>query len=237
MKPQPSLHFRGIGTGYLQYIGYYLLLKKHYDLSGVSFSGCSSGAYTAAVMALDLSPIDAVVLPFLSQSDNFKSLAFVGKWKGMLQGCLEQLLPIDRDYSGLRNLEIGIQYLDKYELVKAFDSRQDLMACLLSSAHIPFLVNYRPFDRYRGKYCFDPEFIGSYPIPEERLLISVDLPRKVRFSPKTKPQLFDMVARGYRAAMKDSSLGTYLKELQVGAISEEALFEYWEALRASLASQ
>ena len=205
MIAKPSLHFRGIGTGYLQYIGYYLVLKEHYDLRQVCFSGCSSGAYAAAVIALELSPVDAVVLPFQSQADRFNQLSFLGRWKGMLRDCLEALLPQGRDYSGLTNLEVGVQYLNKYEFINKFESRQDLIACLLSSAHIPFLVNYLPFDKYRGQYCFDPEFLGNYPLPEQRLLVSVDLSRKVRFSPKTKPQLFDMIAEGYRNAAGNSA--------------------------------
>ena len=235
MAPERSLHFKGIGTGFLHYIGYYLYLKEHFDLSRVTFAGCSSGAYTATVMALNLNPVDAVVLPFLSQPNQFKALAFLGKMRGMLRNCLEQLLPLDLDYTCISNLEIGVRYLDRYALVKRFESREDLIACLLSSAHIPLLVDFRPFGKFRGRYCLDAEFAGAYPIPADRLLIHWELPRKVRFTPKTEEQVGDMVAEGYRRAAEDRILRKYLQNFQVGHISQAPLSEYEFQLKTKLA--
>ena len=234
MSSGKSLHFKGNGTGYLYYIGYCVYLKNHFDLGKMTFSGCSSGAFTATLLALDIDPVDAVVLPFQSQAKRFSRFALIGNWKAMFRRCLERMLSESRDYRQLEHLEIGVQYLDKSELIDRFESKQDLIACLLSSTHIPFLVNFRPFDKYKGKFCLDAEVFSRYSVPEGRHRISYELSARDKFSPKTEPELFRMISDGYFRAMSDESLLRYLRNRQSIPISEAPLFEFLQLLKAEL---
>ena len=39
--------------------------------------------------------------------------------------------------------------------VSRFESKADLIECLLASAHIPVLLDYKPCASYKGKLCID----------------------------------------------------------------------------------
>ena len=229
-----SVHFRGNALGYLYYMGYYAYMTERFDLQGLTYSGCSSGSYMASLFALSLDPIDAITIPFQLQANQSHPLALIGNWKNRLKSCLSDFLPDELNYKDITNLEIGVQYLGKFKLCKQFHSKEDLMECILSSTHIPFLVNFKPFGKYRGQYCFDGELFPIYKIPEERLMIDVRPRLKEKFTPKSISQIISMVEEGYEMAAHDRTLNSYFAQRLIQDKSERSGSEFISKLSMRL---
>lgn len=223
MTRKKTIHFKGNAAGFFYYIGYGIFMRQHYHLENVCFSGCSSGAISASLLALDINFINAVIIPFRLQAKKMNKLALMGNWKEKIRQYLDQILPKEIDYKELRNLKIGILFLYKFKLFKKFDSREDVLECLLSSTHVPFFLDYKLFYQYRGKYTIDGDLFSRYKCPKETLLIDCDISIKNRFTPKTEEQIIQFILTGYDIAASDTALTNYLSSERKSVINDEVL--------------
>ena len=232
MNNKKTIHFKGNAAGFFYYIGYGIFMRQHYDLEDICFSGCSSGSISASLLALDINFINAVIIPFNLQAKKMNKLALMGNWKGKIRQYLDQILPKDIDYTQLRKLKIGILFLYKFQLFKSFESREDLLECILSSTHIPFFLDYKLFYTYRGKYTVDGDLFSRYKCPEGTFLIDCDISLKNRFSPKTAEQIIEFISTGYEKAARDNALANYLSTERKPNIDKEALPSFFKELES-----
>ena len=83
----------------------------------------------------------------------------VGVWGRLVREWLQELLPEDAhercaSWCGICVLEVLPL---RRRAVATFETRDDLIECLMASVHIPFLLDYKPFSSFRGKLCIDGE--------------------------------------------------------------------------------
>lgn len=236
MNRKKTIHFKGNAAGFFYYIGYGVFMREHYHLNNVRFSGCSSGAISASLLALNIDFIDAVIIPFQLQAQQMNKLALMGNWKEKIRQYLDQILPTDIDYRQLKNLKIGVQFLYRFRMFNFFDSREDLLDCLLSSTHVPFFLDYKLFYTYKGKYTLDGDLFSSYKCPKETHFISCTVSLDTRFAPKTEAQIMQLILSGYQEALKDNTLANYLSTERKQKTGNEASSSFFKELEHAFLS-
>jgi len=231
-----TIHFRGNATGYFYYIGYGLLLNNHYNLKEIQFSGCSSGAIIATLLALELDLKEAATAIVQVQPKKTHPFALLGNWKKRLKEYLEYILLVERDYETVANLRIGVEFIHQFRFIQSFTSKQDVIACLLASTHIPFFMDFKPLGTFRGKYCIDGDFFRGYERMKESnvLYINSEIPVLKSLSPLSENQITQLIIKGYRDAAADKQLFEYLGDDQRTPYSEEPLEDYLEAVKGFL---
>jgi len=231
-----TIHFKGNATGYFYYIGYGLLLRNHYNLKAIQFSGCSSGAIIATLLALNLDLKKAATAIVQVQPKKTHPFALLGNWKKRLKEYLEYILPVERAYETVTNLRIGVEFIHQFRFIHSFTSKQDVIACLLASTHIPFFMDFRLLGKFRGKYCIDGDFFRGYERMKESnvLYINSEIPVLKSLSPLSEEQIIQLIIKGYRDAAANKQLFEYLGDDQRTPYSEEPLEDYLEAVKGFL---
>ncbi len=230
MTRKKTIHFKGNAVGLFYYVGYGIFMREHYHLEKVCFSGCSSGAISASLLALDINFIKAVIIPYKLQAQQMNKLALMGNWKGKIRQYLEQILPKEVDYKQLKRLNIGVLFLYKFQLLTGFESREDLLECILSTTHVPFLLDYKLFYKYKGKYTIDGDLFSRYKCPKGTFLVDCDISINDRFTPKTEEQIIQFILTGYEKAAKDVALANYLSTEGKSVIDKEVLPSFFREL-------
>ena len=233
------IHFRGNATGFFNYIGCGLFLRHHYDLREVKFSGCSSGAIISAIMALEVDFNRAVIIPFQLRPNGNKQLALMGNWKRKLRAYLESILPANKNYIHLEGLRVGVQFMDGFQFFNSFQSKDDLVNCLLASTHIPFFMDYKPFDKFRGKKCVDGDIFSRYERLKEKgtMYLNYEVPFRKGVSLKTEKEVIQLIKNGFIEAAQNKELNNYLKEFQTNSFDGNHLQFFLEKLKNSFVEE
>ena len=230
------IHFRGNATGFFHHLGRCIFLRHHYDLSQVKFSGCSSGAIMASIMTLNIDFIKVVIRPFQLQPKGQNRFALTGSWKKKMRLFFEEILADNYNYNELTRLRIGVQFMDGFQFFENFSSKEDLMNCLLASTHIPFFMDFKPFEKFRGRVCLDGDLFSAYErIKEEGVFyLNYEIPFLEAVSLKSENDLIQLIKKGYQEAKNNTELHSYLKEYQQTSHSEQYLFDFLRTLKTSL---
>jgi len=227
------IHFKGNATGYLSYIGFGLYLRQHYNLRHVKFSGCSSGAIISAIMALNIDLAKAAILLFQAQPKSTKQFAMVGNWKKRLKLYFENVLPNQYEYEKIDSLRVGVQFLNGFKFIEKFQSKSDLTNCLLASTHIPFIMNFKPFDKFRGRICVDGDLLRNYERKKEKegFFLHYDLSFIKSISKKNEDDFLKFIEEGYRSAAANTDLNTYLEEYRTNNYQYKPVLDLLEEVQ------
>ncbi|MEO1262839.1 MAG: patatin-like phospholipase family protein [Bacteroidota bacterium] len=234
-----TIHFRGNATGFFNYIGCGLFLRHHYNLSEVRFSGCSSGSIISAIMALEVDFNQAVMIPFQLQPRSNNQLALMGNWKNKLETYLWHILPAHKNYRSMERIRVGVQFMDGFQFFNSFESKDDLINCLLASTHIPFFMNLKPFDHFRGKKCVDGALFSRHDRLKEKgtFYLNHKIPFIKGISLKSEQELIQLIKDGFLEAATNQELNNYLKEFKVNSFEENYLLDFLEGLKKSLVEE
>jgi len=122
--------------------------------------GASAGALSVVLVACGVDFRKATEVAYRLAEENGlydRPLALVGIWGRLVREWLEELLPEDAHLTCESRVKVVL--LEVFPLnrraVEEFKSRDDLIEALMASAHIPFLLDYKPFSSFRGKLCID----------------------------------------------------------------------------------
>jgi len=131
-------------------------------LSKCDLLGASAGALAIVLVACDVDFRHATRVAYrLAEENNLyeRRLALVGIWGRLVREWLEELLPDDahekcNERTRICVLEVFPPPFNR-SAVSRFESKSDLIECLMASVHIPFLLDYKPCSSFRGKLCID----------------------------------------------------------------------------------
>lgn len=95
-----------------------------------------------------------------------RPLALAGIWGSLVRQWLEEVLP--EDCAELCSSRVTISVMESESPIpwifplpyrrkgfSRFESKADLIDCLMASVHIPFFLDFRPFATYKDKLCID----------------------------------------------------------------------------------
>lgn len=156
------LVFNGGGKYFFWNLGVAHYLNTQYDLSSSLFIGTSAGALSSVLTVCQVEP-DSVVTCVEELCQKYKVydrfFGLFGIWSMMVEEWLDMLLPINAHELCNHKVYIMINRIHCTKMIISnFSSRKDLIDCLLTTIHIPFFMNYFPFRRFRGYWCFDGSF-------------------------------------------------------------------------------
>ena len=131
-------------------------------MSKCDLLGASAGALAIVLVACDVDFRHATRVAYrLAEENNLyeRRLALVGIWGRLVREWLEELLPDDahekcNERTRICVLEVFPPPFNR-SAVSRFESKGDLIECLMASVHIPFLLDYKPCSSFRGKLCID----------------------------------------------------------------------------------
>lgn len=79
-----------------------------------------------------------------------------GIWSDMVREGLEEVLPMDAHTRCSGKVHIIVSRFRRPPLVvSTFESRQDLIECLMATTHVPFFMNFLLFRVFREWWCYD----------------------------------------------------------------------------------
>ena len=148
--------FPGGGTFFWWQLGAATALLELYDLSGVFLSGISAGALAATLSLCKVDPLEAhrVAFALADAAGVFRNpLGLAFKWGRLVESWLRTLLPEDagRRCDGAAAIVMtAFAPWPRATCVARFDSREQLIACLMASTHIPWFMDGRFGRRLEG---------------------------------------------------------------------------------------
>lgn len=165
------------------------------------YSGVSAGSLVATIYALGLNPFLFIKLCYDDEIINNKNM--FGLWfilEDTLRGVLKKYLPDDINYQDIDNLAIRLSeatsrktyYIDK------FNSKDDLINCIIASCYIPLFLSYRMTCYFRGKYYIDGASLqaNNYHCNCQTMTIPSLLERKEMFTMKKHEDFEHLFVRG-----------------------------------------
>ncbi|WZN66770.1 patatin-like phospholipase [Chloropicon roscoffensis] len=157
---RPVIALPGGGIYFYWNAGVLAYLAERYELEGCELVGASAGALSVVLVACGVDFRKATEVAYRLAEENGlydRPLALVGIWGRLVREWLEELLPEDAHLTCESRVKVVL--LEVFPLnrraVEEFKSRDDLIEALMASAHIPFLLDYKPFSSFRGKLCID----------------------------------------------------------------------------------
>lgn len=80
-----------------------------------------------------------------------------GVWGAAMEEWLEELLPQDAAdrVRGKVRIVVNTAFPHQTIIVSNFRTRRSLIGWLMSACHLPFFMDYKPFYRHRGHWCYD----------------------------------------------------------------------------------
>lgn len=166
-------------------------LSERYELRRCELQGASAGGLAIALLACDIDIRHATEVAYRLALDNNlyeRPLALIGVWGRLLREWLEELLPEDahkRCESWIKVSVLEVNFPPTFpseptsfppepfvrKAYSHFESKQDLIECLMASAHIPLLLNYKPFSTFRGRLCIDGSALKNNVFDNEENLL------------------------------------------------------------------
>lgn len=169
-KPPLRFSWAGGGIYFWWQLGAVQWLSKHYDLTKADHGGASAGALLAALARCGVDPDRIVDSAYRLSVDHKiweRPLGLVGVWGSIIEAWLHELLPADAaERCGGGGLGVVVARLPALEQVwhEEFESKSDLVDCVMASAHVPWLLDLKLSRRCRGAACVDgslPDFFSG----------------------------------------------------------------------------
>mmetsp|Transcript_34747 Transcript_34747/g.77282 ORF Transcript_34747/g.77282 Transcript_34747/m.77282 type:complete len:266 (-) Transcript_34747:537-1334(-) len=160
-RPPVSISLPGAGVLLFWQLGVLHGLSRRYDTSKVPLVGSSSGAVAASLAASGacLQQATHTGLELIEGMGIMqRPLGFAGKLGEALQRWLHEALPDDageRCSKGRATLLVTKLPLLRAHAVSDFRCKRDLIRVVLSSAHIPLMMDGSLYSRCRGSACID----------------------------------------------------------------------------------
>jgi len=139
-------------------------LARRYDLRRVPMVGASGGAICAALARCGVPPEQITETAYRLAMDHKiweRPMGLVGGWGGVIEQWLHDLLPHDAHHRCRADLGVVVTQLPSWRQLSIddFESKEDLVNCIMASAHVPLLLDARLSRSCRGVACVD----GSFP--------------------------------------------------------------------------
>lgn len=154
--------FQGGGQYVFWMLGVRDYLNAQWDMSDTTMIGASSGALCVVLTACGVATtkvLTATELIYKKYQPMSRMLGVCGIWSGMVKEWLELLLPDDAHTRCSGRTHIIVSRFRRPPLiVSTFESKQDLIECLMATTHLPFYMNYMPFRTFRGEWCYDGDW-------------------------------------------------------------------------------
>lgn len=151
--------FKGGGQYFFWQMGVGEYLLENFEMKETMIVGASAGALAAVFLVCGINANTALECALcLCDEVNVwdRWLKFMGIWGDMVAQWLDQLLPDNAAELCSHKVHILIsQILKPKKVVSTFATKQELIECLLASTHIPFFMDYWPFRRFQGWWCYD----------------------------------------------------------------------------------
>ncbi|GJP54159.1 hypothetical protein CLOM_g13260 [Closterium sp. NIES-68] len=196
MGDRPVLCFPGGGMFFYWQMGAASTIAQHGAVEHARLVGASAGALAATLTACGVDGRAAARTAFeLSLANGVwdRPAGLAGVWGRLVGEWLDLMLPPDAHMRCTHRLSLHIVTLPSIrhrapwfqrQVVSAFPSRGDLIACCLASVHIPFFMDARPWTLYRGRRCVDgsilamPEHLA--PVSASSLFLDFALDEEMR---------------------------------------------------------
>lgn len=158
-KRRPSVYFHGGGKYFFWNAGAAEYLRRNYDLSNVSIFGNSAGAISAVILACNIPSLVAIREArrvYEEFNVDRRRLGILGMWGRFVREWLERILPEDAHErcSGrvfIRIQRVPFQNWDVY----MFSDRQYLIETIMTSVHLPFIMDMSLTRVFDGHLCWD----------------------------------------------------------------------------------
>lgn len=158
---RPILSIAGGGRYFFWYLGVMKYLLEYFDLTKVTLIGASAGGLVAVLSACNVNLDRAVREAYRLSVENdvfTRPAGLAGIWGEIIRAWLENLLPENAEELCLNNrvklvvieaLTLRLRYIDD------FTDRDDLIAALRCTIHIPWFLDGAATRQYRGKRYID----------------------------------------------------------------------------------
>jgi len=157
--------FKGAGGYIAWYIGYAKYLQDNVDLSNASFAGTSAGSIIATFLASEI-PIHDVwhkwfekIIKELPPNFRFPSQDFTPIAKKHAKKLFTQEA-FDRTKGRLHISLTNAQF--KRDSISNFKTDIDLIDCVMTSCHVPWIINGSATARYANKRYMDGSVSNSF---------------------------------------------------------------------------
>lgn len=158
------IRFGGAGIFFWWQAGAATYLQQHYDLSQTNFIGASAGAITASLLLVDANFYTAAKYAITQVEDlglDKSKSGLRGVWGGLVREFLEDMLPQQIDKKELARIHVVVtprQILEGRKLLSNFQDKEDLIAAIMASVHIPLFMDGKMWSEYKGKKYIDGSF-------------------------------------------------------------------------------
>lgn len=150
--------FKGAGGYIAWYFGYAKYMQEHTDLSNAQFGGSSAGSIIAAFLAAGIPMKDVwhnwftKILEDLPPNFRFPSNEFVHIAKKHVRSLLTT-----KAFEQLKNkLHISLTNTKLHRTsVSEFKTKEDVISCVMTSCHIPWIIDGNATSEYQNKSYMD----------------------------------------------------------------------------------
>ena len=169
-----SISFCGGGFKGLYQLGVYNGLKSLNPklTKELHYIGVSIGAFSAAMCCCDVDINNKLMPLLINLTDDFRDNFYenVTTLSKRLRTICEECLPENAHEIASKRCHILILYITpnglKKEVISKFNSKEDLINCILASEYIPGWSDCKIF-KFRGNFCIDAAILDNYPILDE----------------------------------------------------------------------
>jgi hypothetical protein len=152
---------------YFYQLGIAYYIQKHFNLTGIKFSGASGGGWPAILLAAGIDVKEGFECVIKYAPECCKNRPVMGAYMVYDQGIsivfekLFESIYLPDVVNGRLVLSVtrlawtGLFPYLKDEQVTNFHSNDDIRQCIIASALIPFCLNGKPYVIYRGWICAD----------------------------------------------------------------------------------
>ncbi|DBA05273.1 TPA: hypothetical protein N0F65_007435 [Lagenidium giganteum] len=162
-----QIGFGGCGGMYNYFLGVASVLQESYDLENVIFSGVSAGCFPATILALGIDVKEFFFkenLPLIEMAAE-QTYAGLGKWIPMVKENMLKMLEPDAYKKVDKRLYFSVTEIPKLKnhLLTTWESNEEMVDCMLSSAHVPIYTNSWT-SSHRGMQLVDGGLTNNHPI-------------------------------------------------------------------------
>jgi hypothetical protein len=160
-KDRPILSIAGGGRYFFWYLGVMKYLLEYFDLSKVTLIGASAGGLLAVLSACNVNLDRAVREAYRLSIENdvfTRPAGLAGIWGEIIRAWLDELLPENAQElcaDGRVKLVVTEALTLRLKYIDDFSDRDDLIAALRCTIHIPWFLDGAATRQYRGKRYID----------------------------------------------------------------------------------